>query len=112
SANELTVTLFPGKTSQYSLVVTTFDRDKKVPIKTLYYQDTLNNLVKMQRATDYVLVGRKWMPTTFSMETFKLHTHSTFTLHWTQAPTFPPELFDPVFLSHPSNIVWPAATPP
>jgi outer membrane lipoprotein-sorting protein len=110
SANELTVTLFPQKTSQYSLVVTTFDRDKKVPIKTLYYQETLNNLVKMQRITDYALVGRKWMPATISMETFKLHTHSTLTLRWSQVPSFPSELFDPVFLPHPSTIVWPAAT--
>jgi outer membrane lipoprotein-sorting protein len=111
SANELTVTLFPQKTSQYSLVVTTFDRDKKVPIKTLYYQETLNNLVKMERANDYVLVGRKWMPATISMETFKLRTHSTLTLRWSQVPSFPSELFDPVFLPHPSGILWPAATP-
>ena len=45
------------------------------------------------------------------METFKLRTHSSLTLRWSQVPSFPPELFDPVFLPHPSTIVWPAATP-
>jgi hypothetical protein len=111
SGSELTVTLFPDK-SQYSLVVVTFDREKKVPLKTLYYRDTLNNLVKMERNDGWVLVGRKWMPTTMSIETFKLKTHATFTLHWTQDAVFPPELFDPVFLPHPSGIVWPVSATP
>ncbi len=108
SGSELTVTLYPDQ-SQYSLVVITFDQEKKVPIKTLYYRDTLNNLVKMERNDGWVLVGRKWLPTTMSMETFKLKTHTTFTLHWSQEATFPPELFDPVFLPRPSGILWPAA---
>ena len=105
---EVTVTLFPG-TSQYSLVVMTFDREKKVPVKILYYKDTLNNLVKMRRDEGHILIGRKWMPTTITMETFKLRTQSTLKLRWSQEPTFPPELFDPVFLPRPSGIIWPAA---
>ena len=106
---EVTVTLFPG-TSQYSLVVITFDREKKVPVKTLYYRDTLNNVVKIRRDEGHVLVGRKWMPTSITMESFKLRTQTTFKLSWSQSPTFPPELFDPVFLPRPSGIVWPTAT--
>ena len=106
---EVTVTLFPG-TSQYSLVVITFDREKKVPVKTLYYRDTLNNLVKIRRDEGYVLVGRKWMPTSITMESFKLRTQTAFRLSWSQSPTFPPEMFDPVFLPRPSGIVWPTAT--
>jgi Outer membrane lipoprotein-sorting protein len=109
TASEMTVTLFPKPASHYSLVVTTFDRDKRVPLKTLYYRDTLNNLVKMERDGGYVMVGRKWLPTTVSMETFALHTHSTVSLRWTQNVSFPPELFDPVFLTHASPITWPAA---
>lgn len=112
TGSELTVTLFPGS-SQYSLVVITFDREKQVPVKVLYYRDTLNNLVKMRRDESHVLVGRKWMPTSITLETFKLRTQTTFNLRWSQEPTFPPELFDQVFLPRPSNIVWPAAaTPP
>jgi hypothetical protein len=108
TGSEITVTLFPG-TSQYSLVVATFNREKKVPVKILYYKDTLNNLVKMRQDSGHILVGRKWMPTTITMESFKLRTQSTFKLTWSQNPTFPAELFDPVFLSRPSGIVWPAA---
>lgn len=109
---ELTVTLFPGA-SEYSLLVITFDREKQVPVKILYYRDTLNNLVKMRRDDSHVLVGRKWMPTSITMETFKLRTQTTFKLTWSQEPTFPPELFDQVFLPRPSGIVWPvAATTP
>jgi len=110
TGGEVIVTLFPiPKASQYSLVVATFDREKKVPIKTLYYRDTLNNLVKMRRDGDYVLIGRKWMPTTTSIETFKQRSHATFTLHWSQDPKFPPELFDQAFLPRPSPLTWPAA---
>ena len=107
TATELTVTLYPRQ-SQYSLLVITFDRQKKVPIKTLYYRETVSNLVKMRRDSGHVLIGRKWVPTAITMETFKQRSHSTFALRWTQNPSFPPELFDPVFLPHPSNIVWPA----
>ena len=108
TGSEVTVTLFPG-TSQYSLVVVTFDREKKVPVKILYYRDTLNNLVKMRRDENHVLVGRKWMPTSITMETFKLRTQTVFKLRWSQNPTFSSELFDAVFLPRPSGIVWPAA---
>ena len=92
----------------------TFDRDKKVPRKTLYDRETLNNLVKMRRDDDYVLVGRKWMPAVTSMETCKLRTHTTFSVRWSQDENVPPELFDPVFLPRPSGIIWPvtASTPP
>jgi hypothetical protein len=108
SASDITVTLFPT-TPQYSLVVITFDRDKKVPRKTLYYRETLNNLVKMRRDDDYVLVGRKWMATRISMETFKLRTHTTLSVRWTQETHVPPQLLDPAFLPRPSGIIWPTA---
>jgi hypothetical protein len=105
--SDVTVTLFPAK-SQYSLQVITFDREKKVPVRILYYRDTLNNLVKMRRDEGHVLAGRKWMPSTVTMETFKLRTQTVFKLRWSQSPTFPPELFDPVFLPRSSGLVWPA----
>ncbi len=111
SDSEITVTLFPTM-PPYSLIVITFDRDKKLPRKTLYYRETLNNLVKMRRDDDYVLIGRKWLPTTMSMETFKLRTRTTFTLQWSQDANVPPELFDPVFLLRPSGINWPTSLTP
>jgi len=97
NGSEVTVMLFPAG-PPYSLEVITFDRDKRLPVKTLYYRDTLNNLVKIRRDSNFVLLGRKWMPRTIALETFKLHTQATLTLQWTQSPNFPPELFDPQFL--------------
>lgn len=110
SAAQVTVTLYPAE-SQYSLVVITFDRHKKVPLKTLYYRDTVSNLVKMQRDTDYVLVGEKWKPTTMAMESFKLRTHTTLNVRWAPEDRVPAELFNPAALAQPSLSLWPAATP-
>ncbi|HEX7408973.1 MAG TPA: outer membrane lipoprotein-sorting protein [Candidatus Binatia bacterium] len=110
SATELTVMLVP-KVSQYSLEVITFDRQKKVPLKTLYYRDTLSNLVKMGRHSDYVLIGRKWMPTTISMETFKLRTRAAFRLRWGERSNVPSDLFDPASLPRASASLWSVAPP-
>ncbi len=110
SPTQLTVTLFPTD-SQYSLVVITFDRQKKVPLKTLYYRDTASNLVKMQRDTDYVSIADKWKPTTMTMESFKLRTHTTMTVHWLPEDKLRAELFDPAALAQAPLTLWPA-TPP
>lgn len=104
------VALFPQQ-SQYSLLVITFDREMKVPVKTMYYKDTLNNLVKMRRDTDHVLVGRRWVPTRITVENFALHNTTTLELQWTQATNVAPELFQSAFLGRPSNLTWPAAPP-
>jgi hypothetical protein len=105
SGTELTV-MFVPQDSQYSLVVIIFDREKKVPLKTLYYRETLSNLVKLRRNEAFVLVGRTWMPGRTSMETFKLHTQTTFTMRWTEDSAVPSELFDPAALPR-AGIAWP-----
>ena len=109
SSTELMVMLLPTD-SQYSLMVITFDRGKKVPLKIQYYRDTVSNLVKMQRDSDYVLVGDKWKPTTISMETFKLRTRTTLKLRWTPDTDLHADLFNPTSLTQPSLALWP--TPP
>jgi hypothetical protein len=101
------VALFPQQ-SQYSLLVITFDREKKVPLKTMYYKETLNNLVKMRRDSDHVLVGQRWVPTRITMEHFALKNTNTLDLRWSQAPNVAPELFQAAFLGRPSNLKWPA----
>ncbi|MBI3782706.1 MAG: outer membrane lipoprotein-sorting protein [Deltaproteobacteria bacterium] len=108
SNGELTAALFPTK-SQYTLLAMTFDRQKKVPIKTIYYRDTLNNAVKMERFGGYEQVGGKWLPATISMESFRLKTHTTLTLHWTANPPLSPGLFEADSLSRPSQLEWPAS---
>jgi hypothetical protein len=102
-AGKLTVSIVP-KESPYSLLVITIDTERTVPLKTLYYRETISNLVKMRRDSDHVLVGRKWLPTTVTMEDFKLRTLSTLRLKWAQDPPIAPELFDPAFLAKPSGL--------
>ena len=106
SGAELTVTFSP-QDSQYSLIVITFDREKKVPLRTLYYREALNNLVKMRRDGAFVLGGHRWMPGTTSMETFKTRTLTTFTLRWTEESGTPPGIFDPSSLPR-ATVLWPA----
>jgi len=111
TATEVTVMLFPAS-SPYSLEVITFDREKCVPVKTLYYRDTLNNLVKMRRDGNFVLLGATWMPATIAMETFALRTRSTLTLQWAQRSSVPAELFDPLRVPGLSAAASPAGPPP
>jgi hypothetical protein len=85
--------------SQYVLTVYKMDREKAVPIQVLYYKDSMNNLVKMQRADGYEQVGAKWRPSRVEMRDFKLRTKDVLELRWEQDPKFPPELFDPKSLS-------------
>lgn len=108
NGNSITITLVP-KPSQYSLEVFTFDTQRKLPLKTLYYRDTVNNMIKMRRDNDYVAIGSKWLPMAITMEDFKLRTESTLTLKWSQDPAFAPELFDPALLARPSGLQWPQA---
>lgn len=102
------VALFPQQ-SQYSMLVITFDREKKVPVKTMYYKDTLNNLVKMRRDSEHVLVGRRWLPQRIEVENFALRNTTTLALQWSQATDVVPELFQSAFLGRPSNLTFPAA---
>ena len=109
SGGELTAALFPVK-SQYSLLAMTFEREKKVPIKTIFYRDTLNNAVKIARYGGYQQVAGKWLPTTVSVESFRLKSRTTLTLRWTINPTLPAGLFDAGSLAKPSQLDWPTAS--
>jgi hypothetical protein len=93
NGSETTVSLDPKKPTQYSLVVITFDRDKKAPVKVMVYKDTLSNLLRMRRDGDFVQVGGRWLPQTVTMENFPLRTISTLKLTWSEAPD-DPALFD------------------
>lgn len=100
-----TLTLTPPH-SQYVLVVTTFDREKLLPTRTLLYLETVKNLVKMMRQSDHVQVGKGWFPTTISMEHFQLRTSTEIKLQWSEEPAAPAQLFDSAALGKPSPIRW------
>lgn len=103
---QLSVQLNPLR-SQYSLVVVTFDPAKHVPIKSLYYKDTLNNLVKMRLDSDHAEVEGCWLPGTVKMQNFPLRTETELSLKWSPAGDLPEGLFDPEKLAAPSGLKWP-----
>jgi len=76
-------------------------------VKTKYYRDSVTNLVKMSRRDDFVEVGGRWRPGTFSMEAFRPDTRTTtLTLAWREAPDAPAAVFTPAGLRAPSPITW------
>lgn len=102
-ANSLTVQLTP-KTHQYVLVVSTFDRDKRVPVKTLYYVEKASNLVKMRTDTGFEEVAGTWVPTEITMKTFAPHTETVLDLKWHKAADVPEGLFRSGTLEHDSGL--------
>lgn len=91
---QTTVSLDPHD-SHYTLVVITFDREAKVPVKTMYYTDTLNNLVKMKLEGERDTVAGRSLPGEVSMEAFKLKTATALRLTWREAPDLAASYFDP-----------------
>jgi hypothetical protein len=92
SPHDVTVQLTP-KTRQYILVVSTFDREKRVPIKTLYYVEKASNLVKMRTDEDFVEVAGQWLPSKITMKTFASRSETTLALKWRKAADLPESLF-------------------
>lgn len=92
SAHDITVQLTP-KTDHYVLVVATFDRKKRVPVKTLYYVEKASNLVKMRTDDDFAEVAGQWLPGKITMKTFGLRTETVLTLQWRRATDLPEGLF-------------------
>lgn len=106
SPHQLTVQLTP-KTEQYVLVVSTFDREKRVAVKTLYYVEKSSNLVKMRTDEDLVEVAGKWLPRKITMKTFAQQTDTTLTLKWRKAEDLPAHLFRSDSLDRDSGLRFP-----
>jgi hypothetical protein len=103
---QITVSLDP-RDSQYTLIVTTFDVEKHVPVKTMYYTETLNNLTKMRLDQDLVDVAGHWLPSTIIMRGFKLRTSSKLTLTWKTADQLDSSRFDPAAFAQAPPMQWP-----
>jgi hypothetical protein len=91
-AAQTTVQLNPLR-SQYTLVVITFDSQKKVPTKILYYKDTLSNLVKMRLDSEHQQVAGRWFPGKVTMENFPFKTKTALELKWSEAGAGAEKLF-------------------
>ena len=101
------VTAAPGGTSTYALLVDTIDRDRNAIVRTLYYAEQVNNLVKTRRDADLVHVGDAWRPGAITIESLRPGTTTQLSLAWHEAPDAPADLFAPSGLERPSGLRWP-----
>jgi hypothetical protein len=102
------VTVAPRPPTAYVLLVHTVEPERPVIVRTKYYRDTINNLVKLARFEDFVSAGGRWRPGAITVETFRPAPSTTrITLRWREAPDTPPAVFTLAGLRGPSPIRWP-----
>ena len=102
------ITGAPTPPTAYTLLVHTIDPARGVVVKTKYYRDTINNLVKMARFEEFIRLAARWRPATIVVETFRPASGTTrLALRWREAPETPSAAFTPAGLRAPSPIVWP-----
>jgi hypothetical protein len=103
---------FADTVSAYLYRAYTFDKERAVPLKTQFYADSLNNLVKLRLDDDYTLVGKKWLPGKIEIQNFPESATVKLHLRWSQAASAPPELLAPTSFAAAPPLPWPAASAP
>jgi hypothetical protein len=97
----------PRGPSPYSLLVYTLDREKHVVVATKYYQDAINNLVKLRRDGGFAQVAGHWRPAEITVEDLLTKATTRLTLAWREAADAPAALFEPSGLTKPSALSFP-----
>ena len=103
----LVVTAAPSRPSAYALLVDTIDRGRHVIVRTLYYEDLINNLTKTRHDGGWTQVAGGWRPGEMTVESVRRGTRTHLTLTWHDAPDAPAALFEPAGLEKPSGLAWP-----
>jgi Outer membrane lipoprotein-sorting protein len=103
------VTGAPVGPSAYELLVLTIDPERSLRVRTQYYQESVSNLTKIRRDTDFVQVGGHLRPGRITFETIRKGTNTRLDLVWTELPDAASSLFEPAGLSKPSGLTWPKA---
>jgi hypothetical protein len=107
-ASGVVITGGPRPPTAYALLVYTIDPERHVVVKTKYYRDVINNLVKMSRVDAFTEIGGRWRPTAVTVETFGPAPRTTrLALRWREAPDVPTAVFTPAGLRAPSPVAWP-----
>jgi len=91
---EKTVTLYARKDTPYVLFVITFDKEKLVPLTLKFYKDSMNNLVRLRRDSDFVMVGSRPRPRRVDIQDFVENTSTTLELAWRALESVPSGLID------------------
>jgi hypothetical protein len=100
------VTAAPALRSAYALLVHTIDPGRSVIIRTLYYRDSVSNLVKTRRDSAFQEVAGRPRPGEITIETVRGPT-TKLVLTWRDAADLPPTLFEAGALEKPSPLTWP-----
>ncbi len=101
------VTSAPAGPSAYALLVHTIDRGRHAIVRTLYYRDLINNLVKTRRDGTFFNAAGGPRPGEITVETLRRATTTTLTLAWREAADAPARLFEPAGLEQPSGLSFP-----
>jgi hypothetical protein len=106
SPDAVVITGAPRSPSAYVLLVMTVEPERAVVERTKYYRETVTNLVKMRRDSEFALVGGRWRPGRIVVEQFRPPRTTRLTLTWKEAPEIGPEAFQPSAMEKPSPIRW------
>ncbi len=86
---EKTITVYMPEANPYTLLVLTFDRARMVPTMVKYYKDTMSNLVRLRRDSDFVMVGSRLRPRNVEIRDFSTATSTRLELSWSVLASVP-----------------------
>lgn len=90
---EKTVTVYARKEVPYILFVVTFGKEKLVPLITKFYKDEMNNLVRIRKDSEHVMVGSRPRPQKIVITDYTDNRETTLSLRWKALDSAPAELF-------------------
>lgn len=109
STMEKTVTIYGKDRSPYSLFVVTFDKERLVPLITKYYKERFNNLVRLRKDDDHVLVGARPRPRKISLTDYVENSTVEYEIEWSEIDVVPADLLDDAKFAT-ATVPWPAVT--
>jgi hypothetical protein len=89
------------------LLAVTIDPDRSAVVRTQYYRQAVNNLVKIRRDRALVEVDGHWVPAETTFEIPGAEPTTRVVWSWRTLPEVPLALFAPRGLARPSGLTWP-----
>ena len=109
STMEKTITIYGKDRSPYALFVVTFDKERLVPLITKYYKERFNNLVRLRKDSEHVLVGARPRPQKISVTDYVENPTIEYAIEWSEVEAVPADLLDDTKFAT-ATVPWPAVT--
>jgi hypothetical protein len=103
---EKTVSLYARKELPYVLFVITFDKEKLVPLTIKYYRENMNNLVRLRRDSEFVMVGSRPRPRKIEIQDFTENSKTVAEIAWHALESVPTGFTDEASF-HKTAVEWP-----